>query len=597
MIQAAGILIQAKDGRILFVRRSGGADEGMWAFPGGHVEPGETPEQAALRETLEEIGIDFTKSKIPIAQWTRRQKDGVDYTTFITKVGGVFTPPILVEHDKFMWASAEDAPTPLHPGVKVALARFKMDELGVARAIAAGDMTSPQRYENMSLFAMRITGTGVAYRQGLDEYVWRDPKIYLNTEFLARCNGLPVIVDHPKNNALDSQEFQDRVVGTILLPYIEGSEVWGVAKVFDDSTIKMLETHQLSTSPAVVFREAGSTKTKRLEDGKALLIEGKPSLLDHLAICEQGVWDKGGEPAGVKTTLNHGGSDDMSGAMNNTAPAGAMPNPPPAAADANGGDPMDKVLAACDSLVKRMDAMEAKFGGGAAPAEGAAPPPVEGENMPGPMMDGAGGDEYPEEIKTMPEATAADKVRKDSAMAGWRADKAIRAAHGGKAMITADSVNAIVERQLAARLAQIEARIPAHLSDAELSAMSELQARADTVYAAFGDSAPRPLQGESTLGYRKRLAKGVQAHSAAWKDVDLSALPENVISVAEGAIYADAMTAARNPAGLEADTLRELKARDVTGRVVSTFVGEPRAWMSSFTANRRRLSGISNGSR
>ena len=594
MIQAAGVLIQAKDGRILFVRRSGGSDEGLWAMPGGKVEPGETPEQAAIRETIEEIGIDLLKSNIPLAQWTRRQRDDVDYTTFITKVGRIFTPPRLVEHDKFMWARAEDAPTPLHPGVQVALNRFKMDELGVARAIATGELTSPQRYENMSLFAMRITGTGVAYRQGLDEYVWRDPKIYLNDEFLARCNGLPVIVDHPEKNALDSQEFQDRVVGTILLPYIEGNEVWGIAKIFDDSTITMLETHRLSTSPAVVFRTPGSTKTKRLEDGKTLLIEGKPSLLDHLAICEQGVWDKGGEPAGVKSTLNDGGSDDMSGTMMNGAPAGASAEKPPAAADnANGGDPMDKVLAACDSLVKRMDALEAKFGGGGEPAPaaegGAAPPPVEGEaNKPGPMMDGAG-DEYPEEIKTMPEATAADKVRKDAAKAGWRADKALR---DSTAAARADSV----ENRLAARLAELEARIPASLSDAELAAMSELQARADTVYAAFGDSAPRPLQGETTIAYRRRLAKGMQAHSSAWKDVDLSGLPENVISVAENAIYADAMSAARNPAGLEADQLRELKSRDVTGRVVSTFVGEPRAWMSSFTANRRRLAGIRNGS-
>lgn len=593
MIQAAGVLIQAKDGRILFVRRSGGSDEGLWAMPGGKVEPGETPEQSVIRETIEEIGIDLLKSNIPLAQWTRRQRDDVDYTTFITKVGRIFTPPRLVEHDKFMWARAEDAPTPLHPGVQVALNRFKMDELGVARAIATGELTSPQRYENMSLFAMRITGTGVAYRQGLDEYVWRDPKIYLNDEFLARCNGLPVIVDHPEKNALDSQEFQDRVVGTILLPYIEGNEVWGIAKIFDDSTISMLETHRLSTSPAVVFRTPGSTKTKRLEDGKTLLIEGKPSLLDHLAICEQGVWDKGGEPAGVKSTLNDGGSDDMSGTMMNGAPAGASAEKPPAAADnANGGDPMDKVLAACDSLVKRMDALEAKFGGGEpAPAAegGAAPPPVEDEaNKPSPMMDGAG-DEYPEEIKTMPEATAADKVRKDAAKAGWRADKSIRDA---AAAARADSV----ESRLAARLAELEARIPASLSDAEMAAMSELQARADTVYAAFGDSAPRPLQGETTLAYRRRLAKGMQAHSSAWKDVDLSSLPENVISVAEAAIYADAMTAARNPAGLEADQLRELKSRDVTGRVVSTFVGEPRAWMQNFTANRRRLSGIRNGS-
>ncbi|EJM4515722.1 NUDIX hydrolase, partial [Salmonella enterica] len=41
-------------------------------------------------------------------------------------------------------------------------------------------------------------------------------------------------------------------------------------------------------------------------DGEPLLLEGNPVLLDHLAICEQGVWDKLGEPTGVKsdTLLN-----------------------------------------------------------------------------------------------------------------------------------------------------------------------------------------------------------------------------------------------------------------------------------------------------
>ena len=40
-------------------------------------------------------------------------------------------------------------------------------------------------------------------------------------------------------------------------------------------------------------------------DGEPLLLEGNPVLLDHPAICEQGVWDKLGDPAGVKSdTLN-----------------------------------------------------------------------------------------------------------------------------------------------------------------------------------------------------------------------------------------------------------------------------------------------------
>lgn len=45
-------------GRILLQRRRiGGEHGGLWEFPGGKVEPGETPQMAALREIEEELAI------------------------------------------------------------------------------------------------------------------------------------------------------------------------------------------------------------------------------------------------------------------------------------------------------------------------------------------------------------------------------------------------------------------------------------------------------------------------------------------------------------------------------------------------------------
>ncbi len=325
---AAGVLFITDSGYTLLGQRAEpGEYQGHWGIFGGHAEPGEPLELTAMREVLEETGHEIEQSQVegeapPLQLIAETELDGTKFSYFIN-VCKPFEVRLNDEHTTYGWFAMGAMPEPLIPGLQEVidsdlvkgLRLRKMNETDVARAMAWGALPSPMKFANVSMYKMRITGTGAAFRSGQpeiknadgkvtqvalkDEHCFRPPEHYLNEDFLERCQGLNLIFEHPKKRILNSKEFNDRKVGNIVQPYIWGDEVWGIGKVYDQDTIDILDHEVMSTSPAVQFGDNDGNTIIPLSDGSQMLIEGKARLLDHLAICEQGVWDKGGPPTGI----------------------------------------------------------------------------------------------------------------------------------------------------------------------------------------------------------------------------------------------------------------------------------------------------------
>lgn len=63
MVLVSAVALIDVDGRVLLAQRPAGKSmAGLWEFPGGKVEPGETPEHALVRELEEELGINTWSS-------------------------------------------------------------------------------------------------------------------------------------------------------------------------------------------------------------------------------------------------------------------------------------------------------------------------------------------------------------------------------------------------------------------------------------------------------------------------------------------------------------------------------------------------------
>ena len=101
-VSVAGVA--RRDGKVLVMHRlPGGSVGGLWEFPGGKCEPGESPEEALVREWLEETDFRIETGEEIARGGFLHRNEPVELIAFEVKLPDGSGNPVLKEHDDFRW--------------------------------------------------------------------------------------------------------------------------------------------------------------------------------------------------------------------------------------------------------------------------------------------------------------------------------------------------------------------------------------------------------------------------------------------------------------------------------------------------------------
>ncbi len=108
MIEVVCGVVEDEAGRVLACRRpQGGHLGGMWEFPGGKVEAGETPAAALVRELREELAVDVVVGEaLPPVEWDYG-RGPIRLIPFRCRI--LRGEPVLLEHTECRWCGCAEA--------------------------------------------------------------------------------------------------------------------------------------------------------------------------------------------------------------------------------------------------------------------------------------------------------------------------------------------------------------------------------------------------------------------------------------------------------------------------------------------------------
>ncbi len=452
------------------------------------------------------------------------------------------------------------------------LARGELDDYAAAEAVRDGLLPSPTQFGEFWLFALRVTGTGAAWRDSIEEYAYREKKLWTSPDFLKRASSIPITWGHPEKSGLTSDEYRERSIGNAVLSYVDGDSVWCVAKIFDaDSSKLMQEGSFRSTSPGITTSKGSVSSVS--DTGATVLVEALPLTVDHLAICEQGVWDTGGPPAGIRIDAI---TKEQKSSMTPEEEA--------------------KLKQERDDAIKRADAAEAKERERADKAKKDEEAENERANVEkaekekadrkarhdAPRQDGeseeawdkrkadARKDETAEEKKEREEreklAEIEDKKKKDAAAATETVNANVDELQDAR---RADS------KRLEALEAEI-ARLKKQPTMDDANAIATAYHRYDSIYQMLGERVPQHMPGESPIAYRRRLADGLRKHTRTWKEqVIHDAVAGPAFDIIEQNVIDEALAEAKHPTRTDANAGRLIERTTTqNGKTRTEFYGD-----------------------